>query len=86
MKPHQIITLMEYKGTDNTFAMADHYDHIHVGFRPGAGAANSALSASGWNRLVNRLGQIENPVVPTRPSRYSVSVEREATSARHGRG
>ena len=34
MKPHQIITLMQYAGTDNTFAMADHDDHIHVGFRP----------------------------------------------------
>ena len=81
VKPHQIITLMQYNGTDNTFAMADHYDHIHVGFRPGEGAAASALSASGWDRLVNRLGQIENPVVPTRPSRYSVTVERKASTA-----
>jgi hypothetical protein len=82
VKPHQIITLMQYNGTDNTFAMADHYDHIHVGFHPGDGAAASALSARGWDRLVNRLGQIENPVVPTRPSRYSVKVEREASTAR----
>ena len=81
-KPHQIITLMQYNGTDNTFAMADHYDHIHVGFRPGDGDAASALSARGWDRLVNRLGQIQNPVVPTRPSRYSVKVEREASTAR----
>ena len=34
MKPHQIITLMQYAGTDNTFAMGDHDDHIHVGFHP----------------------------------------------------
>ena len=34
MKPHQIITLMQYAGTDNTLAMADHDDHIHVGFHP----------------------------------------------------
>jgi hypothetical protein len=34
MKPHQIITLMRFEGTDNTFAMADHADHIHVGWRP----------------------------------------------------
>ncbi len=81
-KPHQIITLMQYNGTDNTYAMADHYDHIHLGFRPGDGGADSALSARGWDRLVSRLGQIQNPVVPTRPSRYSVKVEREASTAR----
>ena len=34
MKPAQIITLMEYAGTDNTYAMGDHDDHIHVGFQP----------------------------------------------------
>ena len=31
MKPHQIISLMKFEGTDNTFAMGDHDDHIHVG-------------------------------------------------------
>ena len=34
MKPHQIISLMTYKGADNTLSLPDHYDHIHVGFRP----------------------------------------------------
>src|SRR6185312_14901492 len=34
MKPHQIISLMTFPGTDNTFAMGDHADHIHVGFKP----------------------------------------------------
>ena len=36
--PHQIISLMQYPGAPNTLAMADHWDHIHVGFHP-AGAA-----------------------------------------------
>ncbi len=44
MKPHQIISLMTFDGTDNTFAMADHNDHIHVGWRPLYGA-NSKLSS-----------------------------------------
>jgi Transglycosylase SLT domain len=35
--PHQIISLMQYPGAPNTLAMADHSDHIHVGFRPVAG-------------------------------------------------
>ena len=34
MKPHQIISLMTFGGADNTFAMGDHDDHIHVGWRP----------------------------------------------------
>ena len=34
MKPAQIITLMNYEGADNTLAMGDHADHIHLGFRP----------------------------------------------------
>ena len=33
MKPHQIISLMKFDDTDNTFAMGDHADHIHVGFQ-----------------------------------------------------
>ena len=34
MKPHQIISLMTFDGADNTLALPDHADHIHVGFRP----------------------------------------------------
>jgi len=81
MKPHQIITLMQYAGTDNTLALADHYDHIHVGFRPGGGSIGEAgvsstaiLAPSQWGRLVGRLDQIENPTVSMTPSRYSVKV------------
>ncbi|HEX8714234.1 MAG TPA: hypothetical protein VF706_01590, partial [Solirubrobacteraceae bacterium] len=35
--PHQIISLMQYPGAPNTLAMPEHWDHIHVGFRPVAG-------------------------------------------------
>ena len=34
MRPDQIISLMEFERADNTFAMGDHADHIHVGFAP----------------------------------------------------
>jgi hypothetical protein len=34
MQPHQIISLMTFDGAENTFAMGDHDDHIHVGWRP----------------------------------------------------
>ncbi|MGI9097400.1 MAG: lytic murein transglycosylase, partial [Solirubrobacteraceae bacterium] len=33
-KPHQIISLMTYKDTDNTLALTDHADHIHIGYQP----------------------------------------------------
>jgi hypothetical protein len=32
MRPNQIISLMTIPGHDNTLAMADHDDHVHVGF------------------------------------------------------
>jgi Transglycosylase SLT domain len=50
--PHQIISLMRYPEAANTLAMPDHYNHIHVGFRPvgvspslGPGAAAAASRA-----------------------------------------
>ncbi len=89
MKPHQIITLMQYAGTDNTFAMSDHYDHIHVGFHPlygnndQTGRATAAVLAPGqWNRLIGRLSAIENPAVPLKPSRYAVKVKLKVRSAK----
>ena len=80
MKPTQIITLMQYAGTDNTYAMGDHDDHIHVGWQPDGeatpGTARSAavLKPGQWKRLVGRLDRIENPAVPVNPSRYSIKV------------
>ncbi|MFI5010395.1 MAG: hypothetical protein ACHQDY_09000, partial [Solirubrobacterales bacterium] len=32
--PHQIISLMKYPEASNTLALPDHWNHIHVGFRP----------------------------------------------------
>jgi len=79
MKPHQIISLMTFEGADNTLAMDDHADHIHVGFRPLYGTssraekqANAVLKPAQWIKLVDRLGDIDNPTVPTEPSRYAL--------------
>ena len=33
-RPHQIISLMTFAGAANTLALADHDDHIHIGFAP----------------------------------------------------
>jgi hypothetical protein len=75
MHPHQVISLEDMPGA-TSFAMADHYDHVHVGYHATAGDAEAKFAAllkpDQWQRLVNRLGQIENPSVPVRPSKYAV--------------
>ena len=70
MKPHQIISLMKFEGTDNTLAMGDHDDHIHVGFRPLYGAnedtakqVDAILKPEQWIKLIDRLDEIDNPKV-----------------------
>ena len=81
MRPDQIISLMSYEGTDNTLAMSDHADHIHVGFRPPLSTngtlsrrAEAILKPSQWIKLVDRIGDIENPTVLVKPSKYSITV------------
>jgi hypothetical protein len=81
MKPHQIISLMKFAGTDNTLSMADHYDHIHVGFHPLFGAntklgrqIGQILKPGQWLHLIDRLNQIPNPTVSVKPSRFSLKV------------
>jgi hypothetical protein len=78
MKPHQIISLMAFPAADNTLALPDHADHIHVGFRPLYGAnrrlgrqLDAALRPGQWTRLIKRLGTIRNPEVLTHASRYA---------------
>jgi hypothetical protein len=89
MVPDQVISLMAIGGP--TFAMSDHADHIHVGYAPGpAGTTDPGaqltrvLEADQWRRLIARLGEIDNPSVPSRPSRYAEPTKRnERASAAH---
>ena len=72
MAPAQIISLMRYAGAPTAFAMSDHADHIHVGFRPLGSAGGAGIHALGlrpkqWLRLVDRLGRIANPVISRMP-------------------
>ena len=91
MKPHQIISLMTFDGADNTLSLPDHNDHIHVGFQPGFGAndklgrqLNSALKPGQWAKLMDRLGKIDNPTVPIKPSKYALKVPKRASKAHVG--
>jgi hypothetical protein len=93
MKPHQIISLMTFPGTDNTLSLPDHYDHIHVGFRPLFGAnaklgsqLSAVLQPGQWAKLMNRLSKIDNPTVPTTPSKYSLDVKSPASAGATGSG
>lgn len=86
MEPAQVISLMELGGP--TFAMSDHADHVHIGFTPPGGEGSSgedllrALRPSQWERLVERLGEIEQPRVPTNPSKYSLPARKAAGGGR----
>jgi hypothetical protein len=88
MYPHQIISLLSLGG--NTLAMADHNDHIHVGFHPMFGANKklgkqtlAVLEPGQWSDLISRLGEIENPVVPTKPSKYALPAHPKRSSQAH---
>ncbi|HKF82848.1 MAG TPA: lytic murein transglycosylase [Solirubrobacterales bacterium] len=75
MHPHQVISLEDLPG-ETSFAMADHYDHVHVGYHPTAGGNEARFAAllkpDQWQRLISRLGEIENPDVPVHPSKYAL--------------
>jgi hypothetical protein len=71
MHPHQVISLEDLPG-ETSFALPDHYDHVHVGYHPLGGQFDDQWSAmlkpEQWLRLTNRLDEIENPEVSTEPS------------------
>jgi murein DD-endopeptidase MepM/ murein hydrolase activator NlpD len=91
MKPDQIISLMTFQGADNTLALPDHYDHIHVGYKPLYGTnskaskqVNAVLKPKQWIKLIDRLKEIDNPEVSLQPSKYSVKAVRPASEAHTG--
>jgi outer membrane biosynthesis protein TonB len=91
MRPHQIISLLDLGA--NTMALSDHANHIHVGFSARFGAnsklgrqALAVLKPGQWSDLLARLRQIQNPVVPTRPSRYSLPARKPRHPRRHHGG
>ncbi|MEX1142660.1 MAG: lytic murein transglycosylase [Thermoleophilaceae bacterium] len=89
MRPSQIISLLDHG--QNTLAMGDHADHIHVGFTPLFGAnrklgqqALAVLKPGQWSDLIARLREIDNPVVPTEPSKYALPTKKRASHAHAG--
>jgi hypothetical protein len=91
LRPTQIITLMEFDGADNTFAMSDHDDHIHVGWTPlfgtnskAAKQVNAVLKPDQWIDLIDRLAKIDNPEVVVGPEKHTVKVVKRASKAHKG--
>ena len=85
----QIISLLDLGG--QTFAMGDHADHIHVGFQPLFGSndrlgrqALAVLRPGQWSDLLSQLRKIENPIVPTKPSKYAIPADKRSSDAHRG--
>jgi Transglycosylase SLT domain len=74
MRPAQIISLMDLGPP--TFILPDHYNHIHVGYTFSTSGNLSLLGEmlkpEQWQRLIQRLGEIQNPKVPAKPSAAAV--------------
>ncbi len=88
MRPAQIISLMNFGGP--SFPLPDHDDHIHVGYTPlyGSSAKQASqlaqiLKPEQWQRLIERLGEIDNPNVPAKPSKYALPTNRDRASSAH---
>jgi hypothetical protein len=76
MQPHQVISLEDFPGPVS-FPLSDHADHVHVGYHaigdnPLESRFSPLLRPDQWERLVSRLGEIENPEVAIEPSPFSL--------------
>ncbi len=82
-KPNEIVSKMSYKGQSNTLALPDHSNRIQVSYTPQFGSNKklaaqvaSILQPNQWIQLINRIGQLPEPVVPIAPSKYAIKVGR----------
>ena len=79
MAPEELISLEELGGP--SFAMADHADHVHIGWQPMYGNGklarqfNSLLKPKQWQRLIERWA-----TSTTRPSRPRPRSTRDSTT------
>lgn len=79
MVPDELISLQELGGP--SFAMGDHADHVHLGYSPVGGPGQARfvqlLKPKQWLRLTDRLERIDNPDVPTEPSKFSLPAKKQ---------
>ena len=88
MHPHQVISLEDLPG-ETSFALPDHYDHVHIGYHPLTGPFdqqfNALLKPDQWQRLTNRLDEIKNPHVSPKPSQYALP-DSQGKGGKNGNG
>ena len=80
-KPDEIISSMTYKGQKNTLQMTDHQNRIQITYTPQFGdnkklsnQVAQVLKPGQWITLINRIGQLPEPIVPITPSKYALKV------------
>jgi hypothetical protein len=80
-KPDEIISTMTYKGQTNTLNLPDHQNRIQISYTPQFGdnkklssQVAQALKPGQWIQLINRIGQLPEPIVPIAPSQYAVKI------------
>jgi hypothetical protein len=79
MAPDDIISDTPFKGQSNTLALPDHTNRIQVTYVPAYGAnrklsnvVRSFLKPGQWTKLIDRISQIPEPIVPLTPSRFAI--------------
>jgi hypothetical protein len=80
LAPNMIVSLMSYHNQPNTLALPDHAGRLQIAYTPLFGQNKqlsaklaSALKPAQWITLIQRIGQIPEPAVPTTQSRYAIT-------------
>ncbi len=80
-QPDDIISTMSYKGQQNTLALPDHANRLQITYTPQFGnnkklaqQVQNILKPNQWVQLIQRIGQLPEPVVPIAPSQYAIKV------------
>jgi len=79
LRPNQIITLMTVDGQDNTLAMGDHDDHIHLGF-PRVPKVRDGDRPQDVRRHAEELRRLEHRVAKRARSRKAQSARARSRS------
>ncbi|HEY2887103.1 MAG TPA: hypothetical protein VGJ17_00675, partial [Candidatus Limnocylindrales bacterium] len=79
LAPDEIVSLMSYKSQPTAIKLSDHADRIQIAYTQLYGAnkklaqvAGSILQPGQWTKLINRISQINEPIVPISPSKYAI--------------
>ena len=79
MAPTQIIAPISYRDQSTTLALPSHDNRIQILFGSSYGSNGKAskqvasiLKPGQWTKLISRLSEIPEPVVPVSPSRYAI--------------